>query len=400
MQKYIFRARDWQGKFNKGLVEARNLREAIKLVKKRRLILVDIKPYQLSFWQRLRLLFSRVSGGQVASFTRRLATMVEAGLPLTESLSLLEKQEKGKMRIVIGDLLRAIEGGSSFTAALKKHRNIFGDIYIASVSAGEEAGVLEKVLLQLADTLEKRQEFLAKVKGAMIYPAIILVGMGGVIFIVVTFVIPKMASLYSEFNARLPWETRVLMAIARWSSVLIWLLPFLIVVAIIAWKIALQQPALRYRYDEIKLRIPILGPLLKATLLTNLTRTLGMMVGTGVPLVDGVATVSRATGNMVYQKALSRADQRVEKGFPLSDALREQMVFPDILVEMVATGEQTGKLDTIFFHLAHFFEMEADQRVKTLTSAIEPLIMIVLGVGVGFLVFAVIMPIYNLTSQF
>ncbi len=400
MKKYVFRARDWQGKVNKGLVEARNLREAISLVKKRRLVLVDIKPYQLSFWQKLRLHFSRVSGGQVASFTRRLATMIEAGLPLTEALSLLEKQESGKLQLVIGDLLRDIEGGSSFTAALKKHREVFGDIYIASVSAGEEAGVLEKVLTQLADTLEKRQEFLAKVKGAMIYPAIILVGMGGVIFIVVTFVIPKMANLYNEFNTQLPWETRVLMDIASLSGVLVWLLPFLAVAGVVAGKVLMRQPEMRYRYDEIKLRIPILGPLLQATLLTNLTRTLGMMVNTGVPLVDGVATISRAAGNMVYQKALERVDQRIEKGFPLSESLREQMIFPDILVEMVATGEQTGKLDTILFRLAHFFEIEADQRVKTLTSAIEPLIMIVLGIGVGFLVFAVIMPIYNLTSQF
>ncbi len=400
MNKYIFRARDWQGKLNKGLVEARNLKEAVGLIKKRRLVLVDLKPYRPSLWERLRLGMSRVSGGQIASFTRRLATMIDTGLPLTESLSLLEKQEKGKLQTIIADLLQSIEGGESLTAALKKHRDVFGDIYIASISAGEEAGVLEKVLAQLADTLEKRQEFVGKVKGAMIYPVIILTGMGGVIFIVVTFVIPKMASLYSEFNTKLPWETRVLMAIANLSGVIIWLLPLSLAIGVMFWKILMRRQEMRYRFDEVKLRFPIIGPLVKTTLITNIVRTLGMMVSAGVPLIDSVETVGRSAGNLVYKRALTRIAQRIEKGFPLSESMREQMIFPDLLVEMIATGEQTGKLDTILFRLAHFFEVEADQQVKTLTSAIEPLIMIVLGVGVGFLVFAVIMPIYNLTSQF
>ena len=400
MRKYIFRARDWQGKINKGLVEARNLKEAIGLIKKRRLVLVSLKPYHPSLWESLRLGMSRVTGGQIASFTRRLATMIDTGLPLTESLSLLKKQEKGKLQAVIADLLQSIEGGESLTAALKKHRDVFGDIYIASVSAGEEAGVLEKVLAQLADTLEKKQEFIGKVKGAMIYPIIILAGMGGVIFIVVTFVIPKMATLYNEFNTKLPWETQLLMTIASLSGIIIWLLPLSLVAGIMLWKLLMRSQEMRYRFDEVKLRFPILGPLIKLTLTTNIVRTLGMMVGAGVPLIDSVETVGRSAGNLVYKRALARVAQRVEKGFPLSESMREQMIFPDLLVEMIATGEQTGKMDTILFRLAHFFEVEADQQVKTLTSAIEPLIMIVLGVGVGFLVFAVIMPIYNLTSQF
>ncbi len=400
MNKYIFWARNWQGKKSRGLVEARNLKEAIQLIKKRHLVLVEIKPYQPGLWQRLQLLFSRTSGKQVAIFTRQLATMIAAGLPLTQALSLLEKQARGKMRLVVADILRAVEGGDSLTKAMKRHQNVFGRVYLASISAGEQAGVLEKVLAQLADTLEKRQEFLGKVKGAMIYPAIIITGMGGVIFIVVTFVIPKMASLYSEFGSKLPWETRLLMAIARLSGLFLWSGPALLGLGIIFWKMAMRREEMRYRWDEIKLKLPILGPLLQATLITDISRTLAMMISTGVPLIDGVTIVGQASGNLVYQRAFKKIARRVERGFPLADAMREQMIFPEILVEMVATGEQTGKLDSTLFRMAHFFEVKADQSVKTLTSAIEPLIMIVLGIGVGFLVFAVIMPIYNLTSQF
>ena len=400
MNKYGYKARNWEGKIITGLVEARDLKEAVRLVKKRNLIVVDVKEQKDSFLDQIKVLFSKVSGGQIASFTRRLATMVEAGLPLTDSLEILERQESGKLKFIVKETLVAIQGGTSLSNALEIYKEVFGDIYISSLRAGEAAGVLDKVLLELADNLEKKEEFFGKVKGAMIYPIIIVVGMIGVIFIVMTFVIPKLTGLYKEFGTEMPLPTRILMFISDFMVEVAFIFPILIVAGIIFFKFYAKRPNIKAKIDRLKLKLPIIGPLNEATLMTDISRTLAMLISTGVPLIDGVQIIGRSTGNILFEKAFKRVSERVEKGFSLSDAMREQIVFPDILVEMVATGEQTGKLDKTLANISHYFEVEAEQRVKTLTSAIEPLIMIVLGVGVGFLVFAVIMPIYSLTSQF
>lgn len=376
------------------------MKEAVRLVKKRNLIVIDVKVQKDSLLDQIKVLFSKVSGGQIASFTRRLATMVEAGLPLTDALEILERQESGKLKFIIKETLVAIQGGSSLSDALEIYKEVFGDIYISSLRAGEAAGVLDKVLLELSENLEKKEEFFGKVKGAMIYPIIIVVGMIGVIFIVMTFVIPKLTGLYKEFGTDMPLPTRILMFISDFMVQIAFVFPILIVIGFVFFKFYAKRPNIKAKIDKLKLNFPIIGPLNEATLMTDISRTLSMLISTGVPLIDGVQIIGRSTGNILFEKAFKRVSERVEKGFSLSDAMREQIVFPDILVEMVATGEQTGKLDKTLANISHYFEVEAEQRVKTLTSAIEPLIMIVLGVGVGFLVFAVIMPIYSLTSQF
>lgn len=400
MNKYIYKARDWEGKVVTGLVEARGLKEAVRLVKKRNLIVIDIKVQKDSFLDRIKVLFSKVSGGQIASFTRRLATMVEAGLPLTDALEILERQESGKLKFIVKETLVAIQGGSSLSDALEVYKEVFGDIYISSLRAGEAAGVIDKVLLELSENLEKKEEFFGKVKGAMIYPIIVVVGMIGVIFIVMTFVIPKLTGLYKEFGTEMPLPTRILMFVSDFVVQIAFVFPILIIAGFVFFKYYAKRPNIKAKIDGLKLKLPIIGPLNEATLMTDISRTLSMLISTGVPLIDSVEIIGRSTGNIIFEKAFKRVSERVEKGFSLSDAMREQIVFPDILVEMVATGEQTGKLDKTLGNISHYFEVEAEQRVKTLTSAIEPLIMIVLGVGVGFLVFAVIMPIYSLTSQF
>ncbi len=400
MLKFKFAARDWQGKRISGLVEARRAKEATDLVKAKGLVVTKIELQRESLLHKIRLILSRISGGQITSFTRRFATMIEAGLPLTDSLLILKNQEKGKLRKVIEDVLAKIEGGSSLTQALGEHEDVFGSIYVASVRAGEEAGVLEKVLAQLADNLEKRQEFLGKIKSAMIYPVIVVIGMAGVMFIVMTFVVPKMMSLYSEFGTDLPWPTRVLMAISGLFQHFFWVAPLLVVGLVAFFRLFGKRATVKQRIDTFKLKAPIFGPLMEATIMTDISRTLAMLISTGVPLIDSVAIVGGSTGNAVFEKSFKRVSTLVEKGASLATAMKQEAVFPQILTEMVATGEQTGKLDVTLFNISRYFEMEANQKVKVLTSAIEPIIMVILGAGVGFLVFAVIMPIYDLTNQF
>ncbi len=401
MKKFAFKAKNWEGKTINGMVEARSREAAVKLLKERKVVVVSIKEKQENFADKLQQLFlMRVSLGQIVTFTRQLATMIEAGLPLTDALTLLKEQTKGKMETIVEEALAEIQAGESLAKALKKHEKTFGKAYVASIAAGEEGGVLGEVFTRLADNLEKRKEFTGKVKGAMIYPVIVIVGMILVTFIMMIFVIPKMTDLYSEFDADLPLPTQILMGMADFSSAYFWVFPLLAAAGYSIFRAFQNTPEGRMKIDETKLKAPIIGPLMKYTILTDMSRTLGTLLGTGVPMVDSLEIVAEATGNEIYAEGLRQASERVEKGFPLSESLGENPHFPLILSQMVSTGEETGKIDQVMQDVARYFSVQAEERVKTLTSAIEPLIMVVLGIGVGFLVIAIILPIYNLTSQF
>lgn len=401
MEKFIFKAKNWQGKSVKGIVEAKGRKEAIRLLKERDLVILTLIVLKKNILDQFKaFLMMRVSLGQLAGFTRQLATMVNAGLPVAGALNLLKEQTGGKMSLIVTEALAKVEAGEPLGKSLEKERKIFGDVFIASVKAGEEGGVLDKVLLRLADNLEKKKEFLGKVKGAMIYPVIVIIGMIGVTFVMMIFVVPKMTSLYGEFGTQMPLSTRVLISMANFTSANALILPLIIVGFFVGLKLFTRSKKGRLKFDEIKLKLLIIGPLLKAILLTEITRTLSTLLGTGVPLVDSLKIVGDAAGNEVFKQGLQRASERVEKGLPLSDAIAENPFFPMIVSQLISTGEQTGTMDTVLGNISDYFEAESEEKVKGLTSAIEPLIMIVLGVGVGFLVIAIIMPIYNLTSQF
>ncbi|MFH1601381.1 MAG: type II secretion system F family protein [Candidatus Shapirobacteria bacterium] len=400
MKKFNFIARDQKGKKVKGLVEAAASKDAVSLLRKKGLVIVGLSPYRKSWNEYLALIFQKIGLNQVTSFTRQLSTMISSGLSLIEALELLKKQFTGRMGLLIEDIQAIIEGGDTLSKALIKYEKIFGPVYIASVKAGEESGVLDKVLSRLADNLEKKKEFVGRVKSAMIYPVIVVLGMTGVVFIVVTFVLPKMMGLYSEFGTDLPVSTRILMQFSNFMSRFFWIFPLLIFGGFIAFRLLCQKKEFEQKFARFRFKVPLLGKISKMMILTEMARTLAMLVHTGVSLVEGLEIVAQSAGNSLYEEIFEQAKSRVEKGFSLAEALDGRELIPPIVPQMIGTGEETGKLDEILFKLSDYFQLEVDQLVKNLTTAIEPLIMILLGLGVGFLVFAVIMPIYNLTSQF
>jgi len=283
---------------------------------------------------------------------------------------------------------------------MTKYESIFGEAYIASITAGEEAGVLEEILTKLAASMENQNEFNGKVKGAMIYPMIVVIGMIAVAFIMMIFVIPKLTSLYTDFGSKMPASTQILMSMSSFATTWWFLFPLLIVGGMMFSKVADKTPDLKLKVDSYKLKIPILGELNTKTMLANTLRTMSMLLAAGISLVEALRIVSKVAGNEVYYRSYIRIAERVQKGFSVSNSFEETGVFPLIVEQMVSTGEATGKLDEVLLRASDYFATEAEQSVKSLTSAIEPIIMIVLGLGVAFLVVAVIMPIYNLTSQF
>lgn len=401
MNRYYYKAKDKSGHFVSGEVEATSETHAAKLVRAQGYVVITIRPAHRGLFGLLGGTKSRVSSGDVTSFTRQLATMINAGLPITESLLVLRNESKGAMQKVVAQVLADVEGGESLSGSCEKHPQVFSTTYIALIKSGEVGGVLDKVLIRLADNLEKQEEFKGKVKGALIYPIVIVVGMVAVAIVMMIFVIPRMLSLYTEFDADLPLPTKILMGI---SGFMLKFWPLVVAVigtagyAFISYR---RTKAGRKKTDEMILKIPIFGDLQRQIILTEVTRTLSLMTGAGVSILEGLNITAGVVSNVIIGDALKEAARNVEKGFPVAYSFaRHPDAFPYILSQMISVGEETGKMDEVLEKLSHIFEVESDEKVKALTAAIEPLIMVVLGVGVGFLVIAVILPIYNLTSQF
>lgn len=284
--------------------------------------------------------------------------------------------------------------------ALEKQRGVFSPVYISLVKAGESAGVLDNILTRLAVNLEKNKAFSNKVKGAMIYPAIVVGAMIVVGFIMMIFVIPKLMQMYQTFNAELPLPTKILISSStgmKNNAILVFGILAVVVTGFSMW---VKTADGRRRLELFIFKVPIIGKLQKQVIMTEFTRTIGLLVGAGISIIDALKISADSVGNSVYQKALLFAASSVEKGLPLAVPIAQNPYFPPILAQMISVGEETGKVDEVLAKLSLYFEAESEQGVAALTAAIEPLIMIVLGIGVGFLVIAVILPIYNLTSAF
>lgn len=401
--KFTFKARDWNGKMVKGVLDLHDKSEALESIKNNGLMLISLSEVKDTVLSEIyKNIFSKISIKQITTFTRQLSTMMTSGLSLTDSLSLLKNQldKKSLMSEVLEYTLNNVRGGKSLADGLRKYKKYFGEAYIASIDAGEEAGVLEEVMTKLADNLEKQSEFQGKVKGAMIYPIIVIIGMIAVVIIMMIFVIPKLLGLFNDFGAEMPGSTKALMAMSGFFTKYWFVLVFLVVGGVSTLKIGGKNPEFRLKIDTLKFKIPIMGELTKKSLLADTIRTLSMLLAAGIPLVEALRIVANVAGNALYQNAYLHIAERVQKGFSIANSFEETGNFPIIVNQMVATGEATGKLDEILKRVSDYFSTEAEQSVKSLTSAIEPIIMILLGLGVAFLVVAVMMPIYNLTSQF
>lgn len=400
MPMYNYRAKTPDGKTIQGKVEAANLKLAAGILKERELFVVSVKDVGYgSIVTELNAMLDKVSTKDVVNFTRQLSTMINSGLTLTESFRILLNQSRPAMGKVIAALNREIEGGSTFANALEKFPAVFPKVYIALVRSGEAAGVLDKILTRLADNLEKSQEFRAKTKGALVYPAIISIAMVGVAAIMMIVVMPKLSGMYKDMNAELPGITKTLISISTFMSRFWYFAAAMLAAAIYALRAWRKTPSGEEIYDRFLLRIPVFGPLQVQVMMTEFTRTLSLMLGAGVSLLSTLQIVGESLENGVFRKAIRTVSGDIEKGSSFADALVRQEVFPPLVGQMTAVGEETGKLDEVLIKVSNYFESESEHALKNLSTALEPFIMIVLGLGVGFLIIAIVMPIYNLSSQ-
>lgn len=402
MPIYVYKARDQMGKTVGGIVEAGSENAAAVVVAGRGWVPTSILEKGkaqniLSLIGRLR----GVSPGRRTVFTRQLATMVTAGLPLTQSLDILFKQENdSRMKEIIGQLFRDVEAGNTLNQSLSKYPEVFSRVYVNLVKAGEASGSLDKILSRLAENEERMREFLARVRGAFVYPVIVLMVMGFVFVVMMVFVVPRLTGLYRDLDVELPLPTKVLI----WLSDLFtrrFYIPLGLFVAVLVGGRSLTRSEGGVRaITKFTFRLPVLGNLKKQAELTEFSRTLGLLVAAGVPILDSLNIVGEAVSNPVYRDALKEATRGVERGSSLSTILKANSNFPPILSQMVAVGEETGKLDEVLLKVSNFFESETEVALKGLTVALEPIIMIILGVLVALLVISIVLPIYKLTAQF
>lgn len=400
-KQFSYRVKNEEGKTLDGVLEASSLDHASKLLRGRGYLIIKVEEEKESEIKEIMRRFERVKVDDVVNFTRQLSTMVSAGLPLTESLSILRVQSPPAMSRVVSKVLEEVEGGKTLAIAMEEAGDgVFDDIYIALVKAGEAAGVLDEVLKRLAETMEKQRDFRSKTKGAMVYPMIIIIGMVIVAVIMMIFVVPRMTEMYKDFGAELPLPTQILIGASDFA-VKFWYLLLLIFGAIgyvfLKWS---KTEVGSVMIEETLMKMPVVGELRLKMVMTEFARTMSLLISAGISILDALRITSAAVGSKIIGAKMMMAASKVEKGQSLGLVLAELGEFPPIVPQMIAVGEQTGKMDEILDKLADYFEGESEQAVKNLTTAIEPMIMAVMGVGVGFLVMAVIMPIYNLTSQF
>lgn len=400
MAEFIYRAKDSKGADTSGDIQAPDVRVAAQTLRKKGLIVISInlkKPPTLAILNRF---FSRVSFGELVIITRQLATMISSGLVLSEAIDILEEQQSNKtLKKALSEISADIKGGFSLAQSLGKYPNIFPRLYINLIKSGEASGQLDSVLLKMAEGLEKEREFRAKVRGAMIYPTVVVSMMVLVVVIMMIFVIPKLVSLYEQSNVDLPLPTKILIFVSFVFTNFWW--AALAVAALALWALRRwhKTPEGNMLLGRVILKIPILGKVITNITLTNFNRTFGLLTSAGIPLLESISIVEDLSDNPVFKESLKYAHTGVERGLPFSSLLTSS-IFPKIVPQMIRVGEETGKVDEIFLKLADYFESESDHLLKNLTVAIEPIILIILGIGVAFLVISIILPIYKLTTSF
>ncbi|MBI2590015.1 type II secretion system F family protein [Candidatus Berkelbacteria bacterium] len=340
---------------------------------------------------------NNVSVREKSFLARQLATMLASGLALNRAVAILVAQTQNKtLKTALQGIETDLEGGLPFSGAIAKHPKIFDRVFVNVVISGESVGRLADVLNQLADQLEKDSGFMNRVKGALAYPAFVFVAMIVVGAITMVYIIPQLQSVFEEAGAELPFLTRMIIAISHFLQNYWWLIIIFVVVGLAVGRTYFRSKAGERLWGLIQLHLP--GHLGYDIYMARFNRTLGMLVQAGTPIIEAISVTASVMDNLLYREYLAAAADQVKRGVPLSVPLQKTALFPLIVGQMIAVGEQTGRLDQILLKLAEYYEEEADSKIKQLSSLIEPIVIVLIGVGVGILVYAILVPIYNIAQ--
>ena len=401
--KFTYTVRTKKGEVEKGEMEASSKDEAANLLGQKNLTpIAIIKHSGLNISLSSINALAPVPRVEKVVFSRQLSTLVNAGVPLVQSLGILEKQTSNpKMKSTVGEVLHDVEGGSSLSEALKKHPKTFNAVFVNLVHAGEVGGVLDQTLERLADQIEKDHEIVSKVRGAMMYPAVITVAMVAAVLFMMVSIIPQLADMFEEMNAQLPMSTKILIAVSK-ALTTYGIITFSVIIAsVFLFRYSVKKIyGVRKKFHFFLLHIPVLGKMTKKINITRFTRTLGTLMASGISVIEALNIVADATSNTLFKEEIKEAAKKVKDGVPISASLDKSKNFPALVSQMIAVGEETGTLSDILLKISSFYDKEIDNTIKNLTSLLEPLLMILIGGMIGFVMVSIIKPIYQLTNMF
>ncbi|GAB6057295.1 type II secretion system F family protein [Desulfonatronum parangueonense] len=396
MPIFIYKGRNRQGRRIKGDFDSPSLEMAENALRRKGYTQLTVKPKPKDILEGT-FLEGKVTDRDMVIFSRQFSTMINAGVPILQSLQIMCEQTENKLlRRVLYNVRNDIEGGSSLFDAMRKHPKIFNDLYANMVNAGEAGGVLDIILLRLADYLEKAAKLKARVKSAMVYPAVVVTVAVAVIAIILIFVIPTFETMFADFGAALPMPTQIVINLSRFTQDnILFMLGGAVAFAIIAKRL--------YRIERVKilvdywvLTLPVFGPLLRKVAVARFGRTLSTMVSSGVPILGALDIVAKTSGNKTVERGVLDAKKSISEGQTLADPLEATGVFPPMVIQMISIGETTGNLDHMLAKVADFYDNEVDVAVETLTSLLEPMMIVFLGVVVGGLVVSMYLPIFQI----
>lgn len=397
--KFLYKARNKEGDVKAGYVVAQDQTRAEQLLAENGLSIVSLDVEEENIFAKLNPFGKSVKTKDLVIFSRQLATLISARVPIIQSMRILLEQVDSKYLIsIIHDAVASLENGESLSLALSKHPEVFGTVYVSLVKSGEVSGSLDKSLVYLANQLEKDYELTSKVKGAMTYPAFIVCSLGLVAGLMFKFVLPNLTSVLIQQGGQLPPVTLGLIAATNFFNNFWWLLILIIAGTIVGTKYYIATADGRHNWDRMKISLPIVGDIFRKIYLARFSRNLSTLVSGGLPIMQCMNIVSEIVNNVIYRDIILAAVVEISNGKSISAGLSGHPEFPGIVTQMVSVGEQTAQLDDILGKLADFYEKEVDAKVGTLTTLMEPLIMILLGIGVGVLVAGILLPIYNLAD--
>ena len=403
MPVFVWEGKTAQGKVMKGEMEALNQQAVLSRLRNQRIqpnpTRVREKGKGLDKELTLPGFRAKVKPKDVMIFTRQFATMIDAGLPIVQGLDILCQQTENKLfRNIIRTVKQDVEGGITLAEALRKHPQVFDDLYVNMVSAGEAGGVLNTILTRIAIFIEKATKLKRKVKGAMIYPATIVVVAVAVVTVLLIYVIPVFGELYGSMGKALPAPTQITINISNWFRAYFLYIVGVIAAIIVGIRLYYKTNNGKLLIDGWMLRMPVIGDLIRKVAVARFSQNMSVLLTSGVPILDGLAITAKTAGNKVVEQAVMRCRVSISQGKTVAEPLAESKIFPPMVCQMVAIGENTGSLDSLLKKVAEFYEDEVDNAVANLTALMEPMIMIVLGVIIGGLVISMYLPIFQLGS--
>ena len=397
MPIFEYKGKSLGGKQVQGELKAKNRAELERLLRSNKILVTGIskKPSQITI-----KFGSGIKKIDISRFTRQFATMISAGLPMVQCLEILGTQmESPEFRKIINEVKESVQSGSTLSEALGKHKKAFDDLYVNMVEAGEVGGALDTILVRLAQYREKADKLIRKVKGALVYPIVVMIVAFGATFAMLRFIVPIFAKMFSGLGAALPGPTLFVLGVSNFLKANTLGIILGAIVLFIIFRLYVRQPAGRMNVDKFKLHMPILGDLIRKSAISRFTRTLATLLSSGVSILDALNITAKTSGNMVLQSAIKKSMLSIAEGETITQPLKDSGVFPPMVTQMISVGEKTGGLDDMLSKIADFYDEEVDAAVAALTSIIEPVIIVFMGALIGGILIAMYLPMFDIIGK-